>query len=135
MSKEISSDYVFPLQKVQIHNWLLLGIMTLAGWLMYSTAAAQAIFIGGLLSCGSFELLKKDLTKLMNGPLKLVKGHFFIKYYARFSLLAVVLFCIIKYGSFNLGGLLVGLSTVVVSIGVTVAAESKKIFFNLKEAS
>ncbi len=135
MSDKISSDYEFPLKKVQIHNWLLLGVMIPAGWLIYSADAALGILVGGVLSCGSFEFLKNDLTRLMKGPLNLVKGRFFIKYYARFSVLAVVLFCIIKYGSLNLGGLLVGLTTVVISIGVTVAAESKKIFFNLKEAS
>ena len=135
MSDKGTEDYQFPLKKLQFYNWLLLAIMTLVGWLTYSAHVAQAICVGGLLSCGSFEFLKNDLTRLMNGPLNLVKGRFFIKYYARFSVLAVVLFCLIKYGSLNLVGLLVGLSTVVISIGITVAAESKKIFFNLKEAS
>ena len=135
MSEDSTAGYEFSLKKVQFFNWLLLAIMTLAGLFAYSVHVAQAIFVGGLLACGSFEFLKNDLTRLMNGPLNLVKGRFFIKYYARFSVLAVVLFCIIKYGAFSIGGLLVGLSTVVISIGVTVAAERKKIFFNLKEAS
>lgn len=135
MSEKMKADYEFSLKKVQFYNWLVLAVMTVTGWLTFSAHVAQAIFVGGILACGSFEFLKNDLTRLMAGPLKLVKGRFFIKYYARFSVLAVALFFIVKYGSLSLGGLLVGLSTVVISIGITVAADSKKIFFNLKEAS
>ncbi len=135
MTDHTSDLSQISLNKIRLYNWLLLIVLSLAGWLTFSAAMAQAILVGSLISCVSFELTKKDLTRLMQGPLQAVKGLFLIKYYARLSLIAVILFCAVKYGALNIGGLLVGLSTVLISIGINVAPESKKIFFNLKEAS
>ena len=123
------------LNKVRLYDWLLLVVMSLAGWLAFSTEIAQAIFVGSLIACVSFELMKRDLTRLMQGPLTAVKGRFLIKYYARLSVLVAILFCTVKYGALNIGGLLAGLSTVLFSIGINVAPETKRIFFNLEEAS
>ena len=123
------------LNKVRLYNWLIMLIMSLAGWLAFSAAMALAFFVGSLISCVSFELMKRDLTRLMKGPLTAVKGRFLIKYYARLSVLVAILFCVVKYGTLNICGLLIGLSTVLLSIGITVAPETKRIFFNLEEAS
>jgi hypothetical protein len=49
--------------------------------------------------------------------------------------LALVLFFLIKYRSIHIIGLLVGLSTVVISIGITVAEAAKKVSLTAKEAS
>lgn len=135
MNPEHAENQEFPLHKVQLYNWLLLVMMSLAAWLAYSVHAAQSIVTGALIACISFELMKKDLTKLMKGPVHAVKGRFLIKYYARLSVLIVLLYFIIRYANLSIIGLLVGLSTVVLSIGLTVATERKRFFFNLEEAS
>jgi len=123
------------LKKVQTLNWLVLTAMSVAGLLLFSGQVAKSIFIGGLIVTLSFRFLQRDLTKLLTGPLTAVKGRFFIKYYARFAVVAVVLFFLIRNQAVNTTAMLVGLSTVLVSIIVTTAGEAKKIYLSTKEAS
>ncbi len=125
----------FSLKQVQVLSWLLLGIVSGAGWLMFSALAAKSIFIGGAVANISFIFLKKDLIKLLGGPLDAAKVRFYIRYYARLSVVVVILFLLVKYQVVNTIGLLLGLSTVVMSIGLTVAGEAKKFYFKAKEAS
>ena len=127
-------DDSISLTKVQTLNWLLLAVMSIAGLLFFSGYVAKSIFIGGLIVTVSFRFLQRDLTKLLTGPLTAVKGRFFIKYYARFSVVAVILFFLIRYRAVDTTAMLVGLSTVLVSIIVTTAGEAKKIL-STKEAS
>ncbi|HIJ79244.1 MAG: ATP synthase subunit I [Desulfobulbaceae bacterium] len=113
-------------QKVEILSWSLMLAMTFAGWLIFSAAIGQALFVGGFLVNVSFWLLKRDLVKLLAGELIGVKARFLLKYYARLSVLAVIFFILIKYVPLNIPALLVGLSTVMVSIVFTMVLEAKK---------
>ncbi len=128
-------DDGLSLKKVQTLNWLLLAAMSIAGLIFFSGQVAKSIFIGGLIVTVSFRFLQRDLTRLLTGPLTAVKGRFFIKYYARFAVVAVVLFYLIHNRAVDTAAMLVGLSTVLVSIIVTTAGEAKKIYLSTKEAS
>jgi hypothetical protein len=116
-------------------NWSLLIVMTAASGLFVSPAFAMGLFIGGLIANISFILLKKDITRVLAGPLNAAKGRFLIKYYIRLTVLALILFFLVRYTSIHLVGLLVGLSTVVLSIGIMVAGAAKKVALTAKEAS
>jgi hypothetical protein len=130
-----NSDAYFPLDRMGRRNWLLLAAMTAAGGLFVSPAFGQGVFIGGLITNISFILLKRDITRVLSGPLNAAKGRFLIKYYIRLTLLALLLFFLVKYKSIHLIGLLVGLSTVVISIGIMVAGAARKVVLTAKEAS
>jgi hypothetical protein len=129
------SDEYFPLDKMGRMNWMLLLGMTAAGGLFISPSFAKGLFIGGLIANISFILLKKDITRVLAGPLNAAKGRFLIKYYIRLTVLALVLFFLVRYTSIHLVGLLAGLSTVVLSIGIMVAGAAKKVALTAKEAS
>jgi hypothetical protein len=116
-------------------NWLLLLIMTATGTFFVSPYFAKGLFIGGLIANISFILLKKDITRVLSGPLYAAKGRFLIKYYIRLTVLALVLFFLVRYRSVHLVGLLIGLSTVVISIGIMVAEAARKVALTAKEAS
>ena len=128
-------DEYFPLDKMGRINWLLLVGMTAAGGLIVSPYFAKGLFIGGLIANISFILLKKDITRVLTGPLNAAKGRFLIKYYIRLTVLALILFFLVRYRSIHLLGLLAGLSTVVISIGITVAGAARKVALTAKEAS
>jgi len=102
---------------------------------MFSAFAAKSVFVGGAVANISFMFLKKDLIKLLGGPLEAAKVRFFIRYYIRLSVVVIILFLLVKYQVVNTIGLLLGLSTVLTSICITAAGEVKKIYFNFKEAS
>ena len=125
----------FSLDKMGRLNWLLLVAMTAAGGLLVSPSFAKGLFIGGLIAHISFILLKKDITRVLSGPLNAAKGRFLIKYYIRLTVLALILFFLVRYRSIHLVGLLVGLSTVVISIGIMVAEAARKVALTVKEAS
>ena len=128
-------DEYFPLSRMGRLNWLLLLVMTAAGNFLVSPHFAKGLFVGGLIINISFILLKKDITRVLAGPLDSAKGRFLIKYYIRLAALALVLFLLVRSGSVHLVGLLVGLSTVVISIGIMVAGAARKVALTTKEAS
>jgi hypothetical protein len=116
-------------------NWLLLLVMSAAGWLFFTPHFAKGLFVGGIIANISFSLLRKDLTKALSGPLNSAKARFLLKYYIRLTVLALVLFFLIRYRSIHIIGLMVGLSTVVISIGITVVDAAKKVSLTAKEVS
>jgi hypothetical protein len=115
------------LRKIQVFNWLLLLVMAGAAWLFFSALVARSVFVGGAVANISFGLLQRDLLRLFDGPLQVAKVRFFIKYYLRLALLATVLFVLVRYRLVHIFGLLAGLSTVMLSIGINVAGLAKKI--------
>ncbi len=123
-----------PLRQVQILGWILLGVMASCALLIAGREVALAVVVGGVLANLSFWMLQRDLTRLLQGGLVGVKARFFVKYYARLTGLAVVLFLLIKYGSLNITGLLTGLSVVFLSIGGVAVGGALKLFKH-REAS
>jgi len=123
---------VFPgevsLGKVMVCNWLLLGMLTGLGWVWYSGFHARSVFIGGAIVNISFLFLKRDLSRLLAGPLEAVKPLFFIRYYLRLSVVVGVLFLLVRYRLVHTLALLVGLSTVLLGIGLAVMVAAKSIY-------
>jgi hypothetical protein len=128
-------DNEFPITYVQALNLLLMGAMTAVSWAISTPYFAKGVLVGGLLANVSFIFLKNDLTRILAGPMHSAKARFFIKYYARFSLLALILFFLIRFHLVHVVGLILGLSTVVMSIGITTIGLVKRFFFTAKEAS
>ena len=114
---------------------MLMAALTVSGWLAVSPHFARGVLIGGLIANLSFLLLKKDLSRVLNGPLNAAKARFFIKYYIRLAVLAVILFFLVRNRSVHIIGLLTGLSTVVLSITIMTAGAVKRLFLTAKEAS
>ncbi len=125
----------FPLHRVEICNWLLLGGMTMVALLCSTRFFVQGVVAGGLIANLSFIILKRDLFGIMAGPLNIAKLRFFIKYYARLAVLALVLFFLVRYELVGILGLLVGLSTVVLSILCTAAIMATKFYSTSREAA
>ncbi|MDF1577373.1 MAG: ATP synthase subunit I [Desulfobulbales bacterium] len=122
------------LAMVQLASWVLLAVMVVVGWFGFAPLVGKSLLVGGVLANLSFWLLKRDLLGLLRGELTAVKARFFIKYYTRLFILAVLLFLIIRSGVLQIAGLLIGLSTVFVSVTVVAVAGVRK-ELNIKEAS
>jgi len=125
----------FSLAGLQLCAWLLLAAMTTAGWWFFSLFFAKGILVGGVLANLSFLLLKRDLQGILAGPFQAVKVRFFIKYYLRLAALAVVLFALVRFRAVPVAGLLVGLSTILLSIAIMVVPAARRIFIISKEAA
>lgn len=116
------------LSKVMVWSWLLLGLLTGLAWLGYSGFHARSVFIGGAIANLSFLFLKRDLLKLLAGPLEAVKPLFFMRYYLRLFVVVGVLFLLVRYRLVHTFALLVGLSTVLLGIGLAVMVAAKGIY-------
>ncbi|HIJ90290.1 MAG: ATP synthase subunit I [Desulfobulbaceae bacterium] len=116
------------LGKVLVYNWLLLLVLTGVGWLGFSGYHAFSVFIGGAIANLSFLFLKRDLVRLLGGPLEAVKPLFFMRYYLRLSVVVGVLFLLIRFQKVHTLALLVGLSTVLLGIGLAVMVAAKSIY-------
>lgn len=124
----MTTEEALPLRRIQLLNWVLLVLLTGVAAAFFGIPSARAVLVGGLLANSSFWLLKRDLSRLLVGELAAVKVRFFIKYYARLALLALLIFVLVKYASLNIPGLLVGLSVVFLSISGVAAAAAIKTF-------
>ena len=116
------------LGKVMLFNWLLLVVLTGLGWLGYSGFHALSVFIGGAVANVSFLFLKRDLLRLLSGPLEAVKPLFFMRYYLRLSVVVGVLFLLVRYRLVHPIALLAGLSTVLLGIGLAVMVAARSIY-------
>jgi hypothetical protein len=114
-------------------------VLTLAFAWKFPFLIAKSVFIGCLVANISFLFLKKDLTDFLQGKLLLsgkvnkAKGIFYLKYYIRLTVIALILYVLVSRHVIQPLGLLVGLSVVVLSIGITLASVVKKFYFNAKE--
>jgi len=116
------------------------GILSIGAWLYSPFFIAQSVFIGALLANVSYLFLKKDLKNflqgklLLSGKVQLAKAQFYLKYYIKLTALGLILYVLVRKQIAHPLGLLIGLSTVVFSIGITVASVVKKFYFTAKEA-
>ena len=116
------------LAKVMVWSWLLLGVLTGLAWFGYSGFHARSVFIGGAIANVSFLFLKRDLLRLLAGPLEAVKPLFFMRYYLRLFVVVGVLFLLVRFRLVHTPALLVGLSTVLLGIGLAVMVAARSIY-------
>ena len=134
-----TGQHDFAFQRVERFNWLLSGVLTLAVGLRFPFFIALSVFLGCMIANVSFFFLKRDLISFLQGALVLsgraekAKRIFYLKYYARLAVVALLLFTIVSKHIVNPIALLVGLSVVVLSIGLTVTSQIKKVYFTAKE--
>ncbi|MCL7486781.1 MAG: ATP synthase subunit I [Desulfobulbaceae bacterium] len=121
------------LRHVQRFNWMLLAVLTAGSWYIFSVTLAQSILIGGLLASVSFFMLRRDVDLFMvnfsqagmnwRAVKKLEKIKFFLKFYGRLAVLAVVMYLLITRVSIDIVGLVIGLSTIMLSVVIVVLSK------------
>lgn len=126
------------LKYIMQFSLLLLAVFVGIGGFVVSWAFAQSIFVGGVLANGSFYLLKKDIEQLIarvsaaGGSLRAVKRiekiRFFLKFYARLIVLGLLLFILATKINIDMIGLVIGLSTVMLSVIVVVLSKGRTIY-------
>ncbi len=126
------------LRMIQQFNLLMVAVFTAGSWYIIDWTLAQSVLIGGLLASGSFYLLKRDIEQLIDrvasagdqakGVKKMEKVRFFLKFYARLTVLGLLLFVLTTKISINMIGLVIGLSTVMLSVVIVVLARGRMIF-------
>lgn len=135
--KQGADTGVSLLNSVQRFNWLLTAVMIAGSWYMFSWTLAQSVLIGGLLASVSFFMLRRDIDLFMDNfskagmnwraVKKLEKIKFFLKFYGRLTVLAVILYLLVTWVKINVIGLVIGLSTIMLSVVVVVLSKGSSL--------
>jgi hypothetical protein len=120
-------------------SWIVLAVLTLSGWLWRGHEFAIGILVGGLLAVLNFHFMAYILNSTLNRRWgsqeewqtagRQAVSFMTLKYVLRFTALAVIIFLLVQTGWVDIFGLVVGLSTVVLTLMVLGILESRKIFF------
>ena len=121
------------LKSVTRANWILLLIASVVGGMTAKIDFTTGVLAGGLIVTVNFHLMYRSLKKNLSPPPHLSSAKsVFVKHYLRFISSIIVIYLLISRNYVDPGGLLIGLSVVVVSIMIASLLELKKIL--VKEA-
>lgn len=109
-------DYLL-IRRVEQCSFVLLALLVLISWLLAGQRFACSALLGGLLSIGSFLLLKRTVFSIVSriGGKKPTAG-FAMKLYFRLLVLALLLAALSISITIHILALILGFSTVMVSI-------------------
>jgi len=111
-------------------NWILLLVASAIAGIIAKFDVTTGILAGGLIVTINFHLMYRSLRKNLTPPPHLSSAKsVFVKHYLRFVFSVIVIYILISKDYVDPGGLLIGLSVVVVSILMASFFELKKILF------
>ena len=111
-------------------NWILLLVASAVAGIIAKFDVATGILAGGLIVTINFHLMYRSLRKNLIPPPHLSSAKsVFAKHYMRFVFSIIVIYILISKSYVDPGGLLIGLSVVVMSILMASLFELKKILF------
>lgn len=135
------AEDLLTLRKMQVISWICLALLTLGSALLVSLAFAWAVLVGGVISIGSFWISHRDVMRMIDSVTALPaieareaqarqgqKGYL-VKFWIRLAIIGVVLLALIKSQAVNIFGLILGLSTVVLTITILSLNVARHYFF------
>jgi ATP synthase I chain len=114
MTTRITEDNLFAV--IIKGSLLLLAFMVVAGFAFFSAKIGLGILAGGIIAIINFIWMRNVLQRILG--LLPAKPNLYaqMRFIARITVMAVVLYLLITSGWFSLAGLLIGLSVIVANI-------------------
>ena len=113
-------------------NWILFGVASIIGFMLFPANYARGVLFGGLLVTVNFHLLARTLRTALTPPHLSSHNVVIAKYFLRFIVSGFIIFVLIAGHFVHPVGLIIGLSVVVFSIILATLREFTKLIF--KEA-
>jgi hypothetical protein len=107
---------------LKLANWIALALLVVLGYLWQGPKFGLGVLMGGLLVVFNFHWLHRNLKNLLEGPsrsesrLGQAKAFFAARQALRFLVTLVVLYLLLRQDWVNVIGLVVGLSTTVLTL-------------------
>jgi diacylglycerol kinase len=122
-------------RRLKMANWLVLAVLVVAGFIWQGQEFALGILVGGLVVVINFHILHQALKGMLEraatGSPEEAKGRakafFAARQLFRFFALLFVIYLLVGQGWVNIIGLVVGLSTVVVTLILAAVVEVIKL--------
>ena len=125
---------IMSARHLKIANWVVLAVLVLSGYLWLGREFALGVLVGGLVVVVNFHLLHCALqgtfSALAQNPQEgsnQARAFFAGRQLLRFFALLVIIYLLVGYGWVNIFGLLVGLSTVVLTLMLAALHETIKL--------
>ncbi len=134
MEKEVKNPGLLIISLTFKFCVILSCILIVVGFFFKGTVFSLSIFAGSVVACGSFYLLKRDLERIIERVASneqaqnLEKIKFFLKFYGRLSVIALLLFVLVAKAELDIIGLMVGLSSMMISVIFVVLVKAKSIY-------
>ena len=97
-------------------NGIVLVLLFVTGWLLFSFHFAAGLAVGGLLAIANFFWLHSIIRRTVRLPKVRAQAYAFSRYVLRLAIIGVIVWFLVRHFDLNMIGLLVGLSVPVVSI-------------------
>ncbi len=94
----------------------LTGILALAGWALFSLHFGLGAAVGGCIAIANFFWIRNVLQRILGQLPANAATYAQLRFIARLSVTAMLLYFIITSGWFSVAGLFVGLSVIVINI-------------------
>ncbi|PHR24607.1 MAG: hypothetical protein COA36_15060 [Desulfotalea sp.] len=116
------------LETMQVEGGIILAVMTLAAAIFVSLLFAWSILVGGVISMCSFWIAGKGVFKLVESVTSIgalddrkkqsqqEQRGYLLRFWLRIIIIGIVLMFLIKGQMVNIFGLILGLSTVVLTV-------------------
>lgn len=115
-------------------SWLILAVLVIVGYFWQGREFALGVLVGGLVAVINFYLLHQALRGLFEQAQALpeseagrAKAFFAARQILRFFALLVIIYLLVSSGWVNIFGLVLGLSTVVLTLILTAIKEIIKL--------
>ena len=121
MAESVQSECVIEEEKgsrltsIERYNILVLLVLSLGSLIFKSLAITLGVFLGGIIIVLNFWLMRRIIERGLLGQSK-GKPIFVLSYFVKFAVLAAIIFILITSQIINTLGLVVGLSTVFISV-------------------
>lgn len=96
-------------------SWLLLVIMTATCSIFGSTSFGLGVAAGGIIALGNNFWLRSILERILIQQREDARSYAIVRYILRLTISGIIIVTLMKFG-INIAGLLVGLSTLVITI-------------------
>ena len=119
---------------LKLANWIALAVLVAVGFLWQGPKFGLGVLTGGLLVVINFHWLHYNLRNLLEGPAKVPEGQrgpskafFAARQMLRFFVTLVIIYLLLRQDWVNVFGLVVGLSTTVLTLMVVAVIEVIKL--------
>ncbi len=108
--------------EISTRNWLVLMVIGGISLFCMTPVFTLGVFMGGLIVIANFHSLYRTINRtfLKNLPLHRKKILIILNFYFRLAIIVAIVYILCGIGKVSVGGVLVGLSVVIISV-VTVA--------------
>ncbi len=111
-------DWEQAYKKMTVRNWVILLILGCLSFFLAEGAFTLGVILGGLIIIANFNVLQHTIRRafFMDGIMMSRKKSIILKYYLRLAVMGFVIYILLAKSWVDPIGLVIGLSTVVISV-------------------